>query len=111
MPWRGCHNAAQAAVMSTLTSPPPPSTGGPSGPAYSSLPDAICRQVQEPSQATRCHGSGDDEDDVPPSPKGEICCITTLSTCRDPTNYILLAHLRFYLHLTALENQSWAKRS
>ncbi|XP_069703969.1 zinc finger protein castor homolog 1-like isoform X2 [Periplaneta americana] len=57
--------------MSTLTSPPPPSTGGPSGPAYTSLQDALCRQVEEPSQTTRCHGSrDDDDDDVPTSPEG-----------------------------------------
>jgi len=71
MPWSGCHSTAQAAVMSTLTSPPPPSTGGPSGPAYGSLQDAICRQVEEPSQTTHCHGSGDDDDDVLASPEGE----------------------------------------
>ena len=57
--------------MSALTSPPPPSTGGPSGPAYGSLQDAICRQVEEPSQTTHCHGSGDDDDDVLASPEGE----------------------------------------
>ncbi|KAJ4440186.1 hypothetical protein ANN_08324 [Periplaneta americana] len=62
-------HAARAAVMSTLTSPPPPSTGGPSGPAYTSLQDALCRQVEEPSQTTRCHGSRDDDDDVPTSPE------------------------------------------
>ena len=60
-----------AAVMSALTSPPPPSTGGPSGPAYGSLQDAICRQVEEPSQTTHCHGSGDDDDDVLASPEGK----------------------------------------
>ena len=58
--------------MSTLTSPPPPSAGGPSGPAYSSLQDAICRQMEEPPQSTRCHRSADDDDDVSTSPEGKI---------------------------------------
>ena len=77
--------------MSALTSPPPPSTGGPSGPAYSSLQDAICRQVEEPSQTTHCHGSGDDDDEVPASPEGEITeAMQSLGLRRDELKVLLL---------------------